>query len=566
MTIEKIKIEMDAARVCDAIARIGYSPASAIMDVIDNSVAAGADSVALHIEIHPDKTFGERSNVVSYTVVDNGNGMDDDGIKNALKLGSAANYPEKSLSKYGMGLKSAGFSLGTRIEVISKFGGQFTALFYVDRDEMEAEYHICRKDLTVDEIAVFASRLSEWESGTVITITGCDSFVHQAASTTVRKLQDELGVIYHDFLNRPDRPLSISVACTGKPTIAISPFDILFRNEALDGFDPDSYDCKKPVHVLSKKVAILEDDEKNPTLEIVLFPKNELKDYAGFTQAERDTIKSYKVSRANKGFFIYRNDRLIRWGDDLRGGEDNTALVGRDHLLFRARFAITTDHDDQLHVDVSKQRLMMPDDVREKLRLMIQSALATSKIIANLCGALPEVEEGEEFNLRNENLVPEDSDEPDTEESVVEKRARRKRLVEKTSSVEEEFETPSEDADITNTVDGLPPFRRVRYSEKVASVDLWSAEESPSDGVFVRINQNHAFYPTVLSRLHESGPERQAFEAIIWTLAAAENKTLTNLTDISYNVVEKVLRRFRKVFGNTLDTWCANNQDLFSDD
>ncbi len=41
MSAEQIVIDMDAGRVCDAIARIGYSPASALMDLIDNSVTAG---------------------------------------------------------------------------------------------------------------------------------------------------------------------------------------------------------------------------------------------------------------------------------------------------------------------------------------------------------------------------------------------------------------------------------------------------------------------------------------------------------------------------------------------
>ena len=69
MAVDSIPVKMDARRVCDAIARIGYSPSSALMDIIDNSVTAGATSVVVEIATDPDKNFGDRSNVLSYRIV-----------------------------------------------------------------------------------------------------------------------------------------------------------------------------------------------------------------------------------------------------------------------------------------------------------------------------------------------------------------------------------------------------------------------------------------------------------------------------------------------------------------
>ena len=37
-----IEVGFNAARVCEAIARIGYEPHTAILDLVDNSVTAGA--------------------------------------------------------------------------------------------------------------------------------------------------------------------------------------------------------------------------------------------------------------------------------------------------------------------------------------------------------------------------------------------------------------------------------------------------------------------------------------------------------------------------------------------
>jgi hypothetical protein len=571
---EDIAVEMNAARVCDAIARIGYSPASAIMDLTDNSVTAGATRVAISVELHPDKTYGERANVSSYAIADNGRGMSNDEMLNALRLGSNANYAANSLSKYGMGLKAAGFSLGTRIELISRQGGAFGQLHFVDRAAITTRYVVSRRELTDSEISSANTFLGDGQSGTLVRITGCQEIVHQSAATTVRKLTDELGVVYHDFLRRPKKPLILTLSCTGKPTFKVPPRDILFRDQAVSGFDPDTYDCKTPVLVLKKRLGLCDDDAKNPLLEVVLFPKASLSSYAGFSPEERDAIKSYAISRKNKGFFIYRNDRLIRWGDDLEDKKGN-AIVGRDDLLFRARLAITDEHDDILHVDVSKQHLMIPEYVSEQIRGLVQNALSTAKEIAVKCDQLPkDIPEGAPFSERNEELVPEDPDEPVGETPKAEARERRKKLIEETNSAEPAIPSPDVPSDGTDSppdkVDTLPEaevmvpvFRRVRYSDSVRSVDLWAAGEDPYEGPFVRINRNHLFYDTVLSQMPEDSPERQAIEGILFTLAAAECKVYVNQTDVEPDVIQKVLRRFRAIIGTTLDTWCSKNQDLF---
>jgi len=558
MTFESVTVAMNAARVCDAIARIGYAPASAIMDIIDNSVAAKARNITLEIEIDPDRSFGDRSNVFSYRIIDDGCGMENNQILNALKLGSDANYSAKSLSKYGMGLKSAGFSLGTRIEVISKRGGELSKLHYVDRVEMKDEYRVCNGILSEVEKLQFAARVPG-ESGSVITLKGCDSIAQQSAASTLRRLQDELGVVYNEFLSGTKAPLKITLKCTGKADVTVAPLDILFREDALPHFDPDTYDCKRPCLVLDEKLALLPDEDKNPRIQVVVFPKDKLRNYAGFSDEERTRIKKYGVSRRNKGFFIYRNNRMIRWGDDLCG------LIGRDDLLFRGRLSITTDHDDELHVDVSKQRLMIPDYVLSKIEVLIRNALRTAKQVSAMCDALPRIPEGEQFNKKNEVLPVEDPDEPLTEPEKEESRKRKRKLQERTDLVTNE-EEPDQDIVDATPVSEIPPFRKVRYSEKVPSVDLWSSGEDPIDGVFVRINRNHSFHPTVLSQLSEDSPLRQALEALIWSLAAAENRTLTNLTDVDPQTIEKVIRKFKAIASMTLDSWCARNQDLFSDD
>ena len=124
----KIVVKMNASRVIDAIARIGYSSHSAIMDIVDNSISAGATKILIEIDRDIEKTIVMKNNIITYRIVDNGKGMGDEQIINALKLGSDANYDDNSLSKYGMGLKSAGFSLGHKLEILSKKNNTLSSL------------------------------------------------------------------------------------------------------------------------------------------------------------------------------------------------------------------------------------------------------------------------------------------------------------------------------------------------------------------------------------------------------------------------------------------------------
>jgi hypothetical protein len=560
--VEMLDIEMDAARVCDAIARIGYSPAAAIMDIIDNAVTANATRVLIQIETDSSKTYAANRNVVRYSILDNGSGLSDEQVLQAFRLGAPAIYPPKSLSKYGMGMKSAGLSLGNRIQVVSSQKSTLTKLNYIDRNEISnaGKYVVCRANIPPvlkDSLLAF---LGNDPSGTAVIIEECVDKNQMSAKKVIDSLQVQLGVVYHTFLSRNSDPLSITIKCTGKPDVYVAPFDILFVDKALKGFDPDTYDCKLPCIVLDEQIPLsLNASEAPVRLQVVLFPQQKMATNMKLTEDERQAVKNYRISRDNKGFFVYRNDRLIRWGDDLDG------LVGREDIGFRARLLIETAHDDTLHVDVSKQRMSIPEDLRDKIETLIRIPLKSWNKIRELCElSFPKEDEGDEFNTRNQDLVEEDLDEPVGAPAENVKKDRKRKLVDATKkNLEEAGETPPIDS--AEGVEQIAVFEKVRYSERVKSILLWESGYDPTDGTFVRINQNHPFYQTVLARLERS-PTRQAIEALIWSCAVAENKAIQNLADLDADAISKVLEHFKKVTGSNLDSWASNNQDLISND
>lgn len=94
---------------------LGYSTATALADIIDNSIAAGANNVSLG--------FVWNNNASSIFVFDNGRGMTEQELVSAMRLGGIA--PKESrhpsdLGRFGLGLKTASFSQGRCLTVASK--------------------------------------------------------------------------------------------------------------------------------------------------------------------------------------------------------------------------------------------------------------------------------------------------------------------------------------------------------------------------------------------------------------------------------------------------------------
>lgn len=566
MSMKTITVPINAVRVCNAIARIGYEPHSALMDIIDNSVAADAFNVRVIIELIEGKTINQRNNVALYRTIDDGKGMDGDGIENAFKLGSDDNYKPNSLSKYGMGLKSAGFSLGTRIQVISKKDGQLSGKYYLDRKIIEKEnaYVVCYEELSESERTYVEEMLASKPSGTIVEISGCGDIHHTSAKTTIDKLKRKLGVTYYPFLSAPeDKQLKISLTYPGiEEAHQIMPVDILATGDANAAFDPTTYDGKKPCYAFKNewKVQTTSEDTAPPIkLEVVTFPKNEMAKSASFlTDDERARIRSYQVSRENKGFFIYRNGRLIRWGDDLD-------IIGKDLLGFRARMELSTEHDDLLHVDVSKQRLEMDDETVKSLDTLMRLPRRQATDVFEVCDHLLKSGNGEGVGfVETADSVPEEDPVEETSPpDPQEKKKRAKKLEEESKKTLETIVEEEKDEGKESTSPGEESFRQVRYSDAVPGMNLWNTQKDTVHGTFVIINKRHSFYQTVISSFEESSSERLAIEAIIYCCAVGENKTYENLTAVGDDIIKRVFNRYFTVLSYNIGEWAGGNQHIY---
>ena len=89
----------DASRTIEGLRDTGYTFVTSIADIIDNSISHGeADNIWFDYTMDYD---GE----ISISISDDGHGIDEMGLVNAMKYGSRTLKDPASLGKFGMGLK-----------------------------------------------------------------------------------------------------------------------------------------------------------------------------------------------------------------------------------------------------------------------------------------------------------------------------------------------------------------------------------------------------------------------------------------------------------------------------
>lgn len=205
----------------------GYKgTASAISELVDNSIQAGATRISISITAIEDES-GEKG--VEISILDNGCGMDPFTLRQALRFGGSTRFGDRSgLGRYGMGLPNASLSQARRVTVYTWQSPEGAArrtsgppsrvyMSYLDVDEIVR----CEmSEVPRPEILRTPPAACVGSSGTLVTWTRCDRLDNRRVSTIVRKLESELGRRFRHFLwNR------LRMTINGD---AIRPFDPLY--------------------------------------------------------------------------------------------------------------------------------------------------------------------------------------------------------------------------------------------------------------------------------------------------------------------------------------------------
>jgi DNA topoisomerase VI subunit B len=107
----------------------GYTPQSAVADLIDNSISAGAKRVSVLVSQKVDGLW-------KVYIADDGCGMNEDILIRAMEYGSSRDLSKSELNVYGLGMKVASSSFSKRFSVVSKGTNGKTLAATWDLDEM----------------------------------------------------------------------------------------------------------------------------------------------------------------------------------------------------------------------------------------------------------------------------------------------------------------------------------------------------------------------------------------------------------------------------------------------
>ncbi|HDR8936130.1 ATP-binding protein [Burkholderia vietnamiensis] len=345
MTEKHISVPPDVARISEGLRDTGYDFNAAVADILDNSIAAGADKIHVRLEV-------DFADSVIISIMDNGHGMNEAGLVNAMKYGSSKRANAKSLGKFGLGLKTASTAFCRRLSVISRDSGESPALRATwDLDDMAASnswnLEIAAADAAhkqlLDDVALGAS-------GTVVLWENIDRIVApegQPIRKTVEKLatflRDHIAIVFQRFLDTNDaRERNIHIKLNGEPIAAWDPFCIVETKEA----------------IAEKKMGVQLPDgtQTSFTVRAFVLPRKE--------EFSSDVNRiAARISNERQGLYIYRENRLIHGPDWM-----NMFKQEPHYSLLRVELSFDHSLDNAFQVDIKKSRIELNSGLYEWLR------------------------------------------------------------------------------------------------------------------------------------------------------------------------------------------------------
>lgn len=332
---------------------LGYSLETAIADLIDNSISAGAKMIDIMCDVS-----GEHPLVA---ILDNGRGMTEVELLAAMRHGTGnpiQHRSPKDLGRFGLGLKTASFSQCRSLTVVStKDGSICGAEWSLDRIDAADDWILS----ILDEADIHALTCIDClgEQGTAVIWRKLDRLMEDEAGDRRQEIVNEkleavgrhLSLVFHRFLSGEVKGhFKISITINGHPIAAFDPF------------------CKKnsATQVLPEEIVRIGDAEVR--LQPYVLPH-----HSRLSASEYDYYQDRSDFISNQGGYVYRSGRLMAWGDWFR-----LVPKGEATKLARVQIDFPNSLDEAWTIDIKKSRARPPHTVRERLRQIIAKITSRS--------------------------------------------------------------------------------------------------------------------------------------------------------------------------------------------
>jgi len=337
-------VEPRASAMIQSLRAYGYSLNTAIADLIDNSISAKAQNVWLHMHWEGSNSW--------ISIVDDGFGMDEKKLINAMRPGSKNPLEERSvedLGRFGLGLKTASFSQCCSLTVASRISGGTTNFRRWDLDYV-GQHNQWRllKTIRKGSENIF-TKISDLEHGTIVLLENIDRICSKQDKNDeshrrrfmdrISGLQAHLSMVFHRFLE--DR---------NGLNIYINGTDVDHRIAPWDPF-------------LSSNIST----QKQPSERKVFH--DGVVEIEGYVLPHKDKLGPVEYGHAagpggwnaQQGFYVYRNKRLLVAGSWLELGGRRHGWTKEEHYkLARIKIDIPNCMDSTWQLDVKKSKAMPP--------------------------------------------------------------------------------------------------------------------------------------------------------------------------------------------------------------
>ena len=349
--IRTIVAAPQASMLMESVRDIGYSLAMALADVIDNSITARAATIQLFTRVNNNKP--------QIGILDDGIGMAEDILHNAMRLGSVNPLDKRArsdLGRFGLGLKTASFSQCRRLTVVTRQNNKTSiAVWDLDLVARENEWLV---EIPPNPDAVPWSELLG-NHGTLVVWEKIDRLAgkeNQEIDTAqfnrdFDKAIGHLELVFHRFL----------AGETG-----IGRIDIRLNNRPLNAFNP-FYPSHPATMAAPEEIISIRGHKVR--VQAFTLPHH--------SKVDKKAWKRYAGPEGylkNQGFYVYRAKRLIIHGTWF-------GLIRQQELtkLSRVRVDMPNGLDAEWKIDIKKSWAQLPPVVGNRLRRVIDRVVAGSK-------------------------------------------------------------------------------------------------------------------------------------------------------------------------------------------
>jgi hypothetical protein len=311
----------------DALRELGYDSYASILDLIDNSI----DADATHVWVSISESKGD----IQITAEDDGSGMDEETLKEALRLGSDTARDAGDLGKFGMGLVTASIGLSRKVEVLTRDDSGEALYGGFDLDQ------IAELDRFVKEVrpAGVDAQLLRGTTGTRLALAKTDRISNRHTTTFANTLRRKAGQTFRKFLKA-----GLTIEINGS---AVEPIDPLML----------THPGTRLVLEMDMPVA-----DGQIGLRVVDLP-----------DLGKSGNESLGIVADNSGFYIVRNNREIQAAQTFDFYKKHP-----DFAHFRAELTFDGTLDGAFHTDVKKMSTHLEQSILDRLRSATQGLITES--------------------------------------------------------------------------------------------------------------------------------------------------------------------------------------------